>query len=121
PVQYDEILLGAGMDEVTPALSLSPGRCRRMVNYECSINGGYRRVEGYERYDGQTSPSSVTFRLVPIAVFSTTPAAGQILTGSTSGTTATIIAVGTNYLAVTGVLGTGFQEGEIVLVSGVII
>ena len=58
PVQYDLIRLSGGLDQVTPTLSLQPGVARRAANFECSINGGYTRIAGYERFDGRPSPSA---------------------------------------------------------------
>lgn len=48
--------LKGGLDLVTPAIALPPGRCVAAVNYEADF-GGYRRSDGYERFDGQPSPS----------------------------------------------------------------
>ena len=48
--------LGGGLDIVTPGLTASPGTARASLNYE-SDQTGYRRMIGYERYDGQPSPT----------------------------------------------------------------
>ena len=48
PVRYDNVQLVGGLDQVTPNLSLIPGVVRRALNFECSINGGYTRIAGYE-------------------------------------------------------------------------
>jgi hypothetical protein len=119
--KYDILELAGGLDQVTPRLKLKPGAARRMTNYECRINGGYTRIPGYERYDGRTSPSSVTYKLLPIPVFIVAPSVGQTLSGVASGSTGTIIAVGDNYVVVTKVLGAGFQQGELTEVAGVVI
>mgnify|MGYP003392974507 CR=1 FL=1 len=119
--KYDVVELAGGLDQVTPRLALKPGAARRMSNYECRINGGYTRVLGYERYDGRTSPSSVTYKLLPMPTFLVTPAVGQTLTGVASGSTGTIIAVGSNYVVVTKVLGAGFHPDEMTELSGVVI
>lgn len=120
--KYDTIELGGGLDLVTPRLKLKPGAARRMVNYECGLNGGYTRIRGYERYDGRTSPSSVTYRLLPIPVFlAPPPTVGQTLHGVTSDSTGQIIVVEADYLVVTLVLGSGFQQDEMTDVGGVVI
>lgn len=122
PVKYDTIELGGGLDQVTTRLKLKPGFARRMVNYECGIDGFYTRVKGYERYDGRTSPSSVTYKLIPIPHFlNHAPVVGNTLTGIASGSTGEIIAVGSNYLIVAKVLGSGFQQNELTEVAGVVI
>lgn len=53
--------VGGGLDVVTPALSVGPGMALSLVNYEPWFNGGYRRVNGYEVFDGQPKPSEQTF------------------------------------------------------------
>jgi hypothetical protein len=68
-----------------------------MVNYEPWYQGGYRRIPGYERFDGRPKPSDAAF------------------TGwdSTDVSAATIgLGYGTDTLAVTKVSGPGFQNGE---------
>ena len=116
----DVVMLGGGLDQVTPRLELPPGFARRMINHECGINGGYARIRGYERLDGQRSPSSVTYKLLPIITFFSTPVVGVTLSGGASGATGTIIAVGTDHLAVTNVTGT-FQQDEMVSASGTVV
>lgn len=44
-----------GLDLATPYLLLEPGRCIDAVNYETLPFGGYRRIDGYLLYDGQTT------------------------------------------------------------------
>jgi hypothetical protein len=51
--------LGGGMDLITPAVQLPPGRVIAALNYE-PIGAGYRRLRGFERFDGQAAPSDVT-------------------------------------------------------------
>lgn len=53
--------LNGGLDVTTPALSVDPGFALAMVNYEPYFNGGYRRIDGYERFDGRSKPSDATF------------------------------------------------------------
>jgi hypothetical protein len=48
--------LGGGLDLITPAVSKKPGYCIAALNYEPTA-GGYRRLRGFERYDGQPAPS----------------------------------------------------------------
>lgn len=118
PVKYTQTLLGAqqtvrgmapgGLDLVTPSLRLQPGALRDCVNFEVALFGGYSRIEGYERTDGQAAPSAAVYTLIQVASFTAVPAAGQVVTQATSDATGTIIAVvsaGTPYLAVTAVTG----------------
>lgn len=48
--------LGGGLDITTAAIAAKPGTARASLNYESDVTG-YRRISGYERYDGRTSPT----------------------------------------------------------------
>ena len=53
-----QIVLQGGLDLETPALTVSPGRMLACKNFEVNTLGGYTRIEGYERFDGQPQPSA---------------------------------------------------------------
>jgi hypothetical protein len=38
----------------------------RSLNYEPVISGGYRRLNGFERFSGKTSPTSAAYWIVSI-------------------------------------------------------
>lgn len=92
-----------GLDIVTPALELDPGRVLGCRNYEIGIYGGYRRIEGYERYDGQPRPSDASYWILDFDTSDTEVVAGQIVTGVTSGATGTTV--------IDGVLESGSYAG----------
>lgn len=96
-----------GLDLTTPSLRLQPGALRDCLNFECAQSGGYARIGGYERVDGQTSPSTATYQIVQVASFTNTPTVGQTVTQATSGATGKIVAVVTTtpYVVVTQVTG----------------
>lgn len=48
--------LTGGLDITTPAIVANPGTARVSLNYEADTTG-YRRMSGFERYDGRTSPT----------------------------------------------------------------
>lgn len=50
-----------GEDLITPPLSIHPGRLIFSKNYECDTQGRPRRIDGFERFDGQPSPSEATY------------------------------------------------------------
>lgn len=109
----DQIVLTGGLDLVTPPMQLKPGFARVAQNYEASQYGGYRRIPGYERFDGRAKPSAASYSILNVTITGAF-AAGNTITGVTSGATAVVIAVvttGTAYLAITKVVGT-FQNGE---------
>jgi hypothetical protein len=56
--------LNGGLLETIPALNVSPGSLRDVINYEPAINGGYRRVAGYERFDGRDRPSDADYTAI---------------------------------------------------------
>lgn len=117
-VSYTQTLLGSqqtaqgvvpgGLDLTTPTLRLQSGALRDCVNFECGAFGGYSRIDGYERTDGQASPSAATFTVIQVASFTNVPTVGQVVTQATSGATGAIIVVTTApspYIAVTRITG----------------
>lgn len=53
-IESFKVICGGGLNSNENHLSLSdntPGSATRLVNYEPSLFGGYRRVNGYEQYD----------------------------------------------------------------------
>lgn len=106
-----------GFDVVTPPLSRKTGTLRSAQNYEADVNGGYRRIVGYERFDGQAAPSAATYTIFD-ATITGAPAVGNTLTGLTSGASGVIIVLPGGQFVLTKVTGT-FQNGETVQVSAV--
>lgn len=115
-VRLDEIKLRGGLDQVTPSLTLKPGFAKQASNFECSVYGGYTRIEGYERFDGRPSPSAATQTMIFIATRLSTPSVGQTLTGATSGATGVIAAVEPGYVVITK-QNLAFQLGEMARVG----
>jgi hypothetical protein len=109
--------LKGGLNLVTPPLSMPDGMCREALNFEADIDGGYRRVAGYERFSGKAEPSSATYKIIN-CTFVSTPIAGDTITGLTSGATGVVIATGIDYIAFTKSVGT-FEAGEALQVSAV--
>jgi hypothetical protein len=114
-VNYDLIRLGGGLDQVTPTLSLPPGIARRAANFECSITGGYTRIEGYERFDGRPSPSAANYNILVCALTGTV-AVGNTIVGLASGASGRVIARTGNDVVITRETGT-FVSTEALTVS----
>lgn len=57
--QQASVALAGGLDLSSAPLFVRPGMSLFMQNYVCDLNGGYRRIRGYERYDGQPAPSEL--------------------------------------------------------------
>ena len=57
----DTYILAGGVNTEDAQLKLKPGEARGgSVNYECVQGGGYRMVDGYERFDGRALASTAT-------------------------------------------------------------
>ncbi len=97
------IPFGGGLDLVSPALNISPGSLIGVQNYVADLNGGYRMYGTFERYSGQTAPSSATQQAVACTLTST-PAIGATVTiGASFGLFAGVVDGG---CVLTGVVGT---------------
>lgn len=106
-----------GLDQITPTLSLPPGVARRAANFECSLNGGYTRIAGYERFDGRASPSAARYNVLTCTLTGTV-AVGNTIVGVTSAATGKVIAVDGSNIVVTRETGT-FSVGESLTVAAV--
>jgi hypothetical protein len=120
-IRTQYIQFRGGIDLATPMLSITPGNTLEAMNYEPGLNGGYRRIDGFERYDGRPAPSSATYlflegtAVAPIQL-------GATVTGATSGATGVAVMAdqANGALCVTKTAGE-FQAGEQLLVGGAIV
>lgn len=98
-----------GLDLETPDLDLHPGALRDSCNFEVMVKGGYGRIKGYERVDGQTAPSLASFVVVQVTSFTNIPDVGATITQDVSGATgevALVVDAGVlHYMVVTDVVG----------------
>ncbi|MGE5524346.1 MAG: hypothetical protein ACM3SS_11570, partial [Rhodospirillaceae bacterium] len=117
PTQHEFVPFEGGLDTMTPPLRIPPGYVRAAQNYEVSVNGGYSRIVGYERYDGQPKPSDAAYAILT-ATITGSYAVGNTLTGATSAATGVIIAATATYFVLTKVTGT-FQAAEDLQISAV--
>ncbi len=82
----------------------APGSARVLRNFEPSIEGGYRRIEGFAKYDSAFVPSYGTPRVHGSGQSGTTLIVGSLYTSPAEGTTFTIAGVtGTYTIAAGGV------------------
>jgi hypothetical protein len=109
--------LEGGLDTVTPALSVKPGRALAMVNFEPWYQGGYRRIPGYERFDGRPKPSDAMYTAFDVDSVATLSLRDTV-TGDTSGATGVVVGIwdddgtyGADTIGLTKVVGT-FLDGE---------
>jgi hypothetical protein len=111
--------LQGGLDLLTPSIRIAPGKCVDAMNYEPEISGGYRRIDGYERFDGRTSPTSAQYWVLPMNITGTI-AVNNTLTGATSGATLKVLSiVGSNIIG--GRLSGTFVSGENITISAVVV
>lgn len=115
--QTSYIPLEGGLDLTTPALKVKPGACIDSGNFVPDINGGYKRVGGYERFDGRPRPSVATYYVFTVDT-SANVAVGDTITGATSASTAVVVAKTSTTLIVTKRSG-AFTDTEDLQVGGV--
>jgi hypothetical protein len=115
PVRYDNFRLEGGLDLVTPTLSLKPGVARAAQNFEISVSGGYSRIPGYERCDGQPAPSAATYSVLTLNTV-TGVAVGNTIVNSLATASGHVIAISGLSLVYTKAVGT-FTAGQTILVG----
>lgn len=116
-VSQEYFPLGGGLDLVTPQIALKPGMLFDCMNYEPEISGGYSRIDGFERFDGRTSPTSAAYWIL-MATITGTLAVGNTITGLTSGATAKILLISGSTLIIGRLTGT-FVVSEALQVAAV--
>lgn len=104
-----------GLDLETPALTINPGGIISGRNYIADVMGGYSRIDGYERFDGRTSPSSGTYHYMAVALTGTV-IVGDVIEGDTSAATGYVILVEDSVLYVVVTSG-AFVDDEDILVG----
>jgi hypothetical protein len=107
-----------GVDQMTPAIAIPDGALLDCQNYEPEISGGYRRIDGFERYDGHASPTSAVYYTLTINLTGAI-SVGNTITGQASGATGKVLAVFGSTYVLGRVTGT-FASGENVTVSAAV-
>jgi len=65
--ENDFYAFGGGLNLIDSPLSVSPGQCSSALNYEMGFEGGYKRIGGYEAFDGTPSVAQPDYTLIPFA------------------------------------------------------
>jgi hypothetical protein len=80
----DYYAFDGGLNLTATPLQLKPGELIGCLNYEISDEGGYRRIQGFERYDGQQQPSDASYWLIEFneGVTGQYPQPGDLITTS---------------------------------------
>lgn len=103
--------LGGGLDLITPAIVMQPGKVIAGRNYE-PLATGYSRMMGFERYDGRTLPSMAPYLYVIFDAGASAFVVGETITGFTSGATGKVLELAT---VTSGTYGGGNAVGYVVL------
>jgi len=82
-----------GMNLVDPALTIPPGELIDGYNYEVFTRGGYRRVSGYERYDGHHIASDSVYHIMNFTTGVNEPSVGATVVGDSSLAVGVVLAV----------------------------
>ena len=64
-VDSDFYPFAGGLNLIDSPLSSTPGQCQNALNYEIGFAGGYRRIAGYELFDGTASTAQPDYYLLP--------------------------------------------------------
>lgn len=118
-IETQHVPFAGGIDLETSVLSLKPGNVLEAMNYEPGPSGGYRRIDGYERYDGRPAPSAASYTYIECAPLGAV-SVGATVTGATSAATGRVLRVDSalGAISVSKVVGT-FVAGEQLTVGGV--
>lgn len=115
---YDRFPMQGGVDLTTPYLQRVGGTLLQGLNYEPDMDGGYRKMRGFERFDGRPAPSAAVVTVMEFSTALPTITLGATVTGATSGANAVIGLIESPYAVWTDVRTGTFIDGEPVVISG---
>lgn len=87
--------MSGGLQLGVPALAMAPGALLGGVNFESAVDSGYRRINGFERFDGQPKPHKQTYWKIPFTLGGTEPSVGNTIDGGTSGASGILVIAAT--------------------------
>jgi hypothetical protein len=109
--ETSSIALRGGLDLSTPSVAKPDGSLLASRNYEADA-AGYRRFQGYERFDGRPKPSEATYWRLGFDQGTSLVGDGETITGAISGATGVTVVAG---VAESGSYGAGTAAGYLVL------
>lgn len=102
--------LSGGLDLVSGAMNVKAGRMAECLNFEQVFGRqGYRRIDGYERFDGRPEPHKARYSVVTFKLGTAAIATGNTVTSGAA--SAAVLQV--NLLS--GSWGAGTAAGELVV------
>jgi hypothetical protein len=121
-IQSDYFEFKGGLDLATPPMKMAPGYLLEAYNWDIPVTGGYRRHPGFERYSGQTRPSTASAVVLGAVTTFSGVAVGDTLDGDTSGAQGIVCYVSDDntFVAVTKVTGS-FELGEDISEAAVVV
>lgn len=118
--KVDYTPLSGGLDLVSGGLNVRAGRMSECLNFEQVFGRqGYKRIDGYERYDGRAEPHRAIHSIQKIKSVVTPIVAGQTITGV--GTSALVLRVSGPLEIIVLVLSGAFSNNEAVYVGGSVV
>jgi hypothetical protein len=123
-VETDTFVLKGGLNLVDAPIATPEGMALAATNLELLSRDGYRRVDGFERFDGQPKPSAATYWILKYSKVSVLggPAVNGIVIGASGGAEAKVILdvpTVSNLLTYTeqyqNAVWTGFHSGTITI------
>ena len=110
--QGDTFGFSGGLNIMDSPMLVKAGQLLGSLNYEPSVNGGYRRFDGFERLDGHPSPSDSIFYAIQVPP-SFVPPIGTVFTESGTGAIGTVCYVDTvnHYIVLTKISGAFVGSG----------
>lgn len=116
-VDTQAVILDGGLDLISPPGYAKPGTVKFAINYELEFGGGYRRVGGFERFDGRPAPHLADYVLLEASAGFSGVSVGDTATGATSGATGYVCYVTATRIGLTMVAGGPFGL-EVINVGG---
>lgn len=110
--------LKGGLNLIDAPLTIPGGMCLAGINYELLTTDGYRRVDGFERFDGQASPTDASYWILNYDGGTVAISEGDTVTGLSSGVTGVALTdyIGTvaeGYLVLTNVTGSYTNDEDL--------
>lgn len=112
-VDAEAAMLDGGVDLIAPPGYARKGTVKFALNYELEFGGGYRRVGGFERFDGQPAPHLADYVLLEASGGFDGVSVGDTATGETSGASGYVCYVTATRIGLTMVTGGPFGLEQI--------